>query len=263
MDQSKIARLFRTKWAGKEILCFKSLDSTNIKAKELAEAGYPSGTMVVAEHQTAGRGRRGRSWTSEEGTGIFMSLILRPEILPEKASMLTLICALAVSAGISQVTGQEVLIKWPYDIVMNGKKICGILTEMSLVSAKIHHIVVGIGINVSNRQFPEEISQVAGSLYTETGAYFSREKIIAAILENFERYYDFFQRTEDLSLVKNEYNGLLANKDKEVRVLDPKEPFEGKALGITEKGELIVDTTKGRRMVSGGEVSVRGIYGYV
>lgn len=263
MNQHEIAQSLQTEWMGQEIFCYNTLDSTNLKAKELAEAGYPSGTLVLAESQTAGRGRRGRDWTSEEGTGIFMSFILKSGLTIENASMVTLVCALAVSTGISQVIGQEAQIKWPNDIVMNGKKICGILTEMSVDSGKVGHVVVGIGINVSNLQFPEEIANTAGSLYTETGKFFQRAEIVGAILEKFETYYALFLKTQDLSLMQEEYNGLLANRNREVRVLDPREPFEGKALGITEKGELIVETPQGKQMVSGGEVSVRGIYGYV
>ena len=287
MNQHDIAQSSQTEWMGQEIFCYNTLDSTNVKAKELAEEGYPSGTLVIAESQTAGRGRRGRDWNSQEGTGIFMSFILKPELTSEpaeqnppglisasaeqnhsgltieNASMVTLVCALAVSMGISQVTGAEAQIKWPNDIVMNGRKICGILTEMSVVSGKVGHVVVGIGINVSNLQFPEEIANTAGSLYTETGKFFQRAEIVGAILEKFETYYALFLKTQDLSLMQEEYNGLLANRNREVRVLDPREPFEGKALGITEKGELIVETPQGKQMVSGGEVSVRGIYGYV
>lgn len=260
MNQSEIVCLLHTTWAGQQICCFESLNSTNQKAQELAEEGYPAGTLVVAENQTAGRGRRGRNWDSKAGMGIFMSLVLKPEISPEKAPMLTLVSALAVSKGISKITGECAQIKWPNDLVMKGRKICGILTEMS---PRLDYVVVGIGINVHNSDFSEEISQVAGSLYTETGKHFSRAKLVAAVLEAFEQYYELFLQREDLSLMMEEYNRLLVNQEKEVRVLDQVAPFSGIAKGITEKGELMVDTKNGRKLVSSGEVSVRGIYGYV
>ena len=236
----------------------------NTKAQELAEKGYPSGTLVVADKQESGKGRRGRSWVSPSGTGIFMTLMIKPDINPNNASMLTLVAALAVAKAITSVTGEEALIKWPNDIVINGKKVCGILTEMNAQFDYINHIVVGIGINVHNESFPEEISQMASSLMIEAGGKrFHRAQIIADTMSYFEQYYDTFLKTQDLSALVREYDELLVNRNKSVRVLDPKEPFDGKAMGITPKGELIVDTWESRKLVSSGEVSVRGIYGYV
>ena len=154
-------------------------------------------------------------------------------------------------------------IKWPNDIVMNGKKVCGILTEMSAQLDYINHVVIGIGINVQNESFPKEIEQVATSILMETGQHVNRAELIEAVLEQFERYYEIFLETEDLSGLVKEYNAHLINMQKQVRVLDPKEPYEAKAMGITPHGELIVDTWEGRKLVSSGEVSVRGVYGYV
>jgi BirA family biotin operon repressor/biotin-[acetyl-CoA-carboxylase] ligase len=190
--------------------------------------------------------------------------MIKPDINPNNASMLTLVAALAVAKAITSVTGEEALIKWPNDIVVNGKKVCGILTEMNAQFDYINHIVVGIGINVHNESFPEEISQMASSLMIEAGGKrFHRAQIIAETMSYFEQYYDTFLKTQDLSALVREYDELLVNRNKSVRVLDPKEPFDGKAMGITPKGELIVDTWESRKLVSSGEVSVRGIYGYV
>ena len=264
INDVELERIRKTKWAGCEIHYFDTIDSTNTKAKELAESGHPTGTLVVSEQQTAGRGRRGRSWESPSGIGIFMTLMLKPDINPNNASMLTLVAALAVAKAITSVTGEKALIKWPNDIVINGKKVCGILTEMNAQFDYINHIVVGIGINVHNESFPEEISQMASSLMIEAGGKrFHRAQIIAETMSYFEQYYDTFLKTQDLSALVREYDELLVNRNKSVRVLDPKEPFDGKAMGITPKGELIVDTWESRKLVSSGEVSVRGIYGYV
>lgn len=264
MTEAEIKSLMHTDWVAKEVLYFDTIDSTNTKAQELAEKGYPSGTLVVADKQESGKGRRGRSWVSPSGTGIFMTLMLKPDINPNNASMLTLVAALAVAKAITSVTGEEALIKWPNDIVVNGKKVCGILTEMNAQFDYINHIVVGIGINVHNESFPEEISQMASSLMIEAGGKrFHRAQIIAETMSYFEQYYDTFLKTQDLSALVREYDELLVNRNKSVRVLDPKEPFDGKAMGITPKGELIVDTWESRKLVSSGEVSVRGIYGYV
>lgn len=264
MTEAEIKSLMHTDWVAKEVLYFDTIDSTNTKAQELAEKGYPSGTLVVADKQDSGKGRRGRSWVSPSGTGIFMTLMIKPDINPNNASMLTLVAALAVAKAITSVTGEEAMIKWPNDIVVNSKKVCGILTEMNAQFDYINNIVVGIGINVHNESFPEEISQMASSLMIEAGGKrFHRAQIIAETMLYFEQYYDTFLKTQDLSALVREYDELLVNRNKSVRVLDPKEPFDGKAMGITPKGELIVDTWESRKLVSSGEVSVRGIYGYV
>lgn len=263
MDQTELESIHATEWAGCEIYYFDSIDSTNTKAKELAEEGHPSGTLVVADRQTAGKGRRGRSWESPSGIGIFMTLMLKPEINPNHASMLTLVAAMATTRAIRRVTGVPAMIKWPNDIVMNGKKVCGILTEMSAQFDYINHIVIGIGINVHNEDFPEEIAQTASSIYLESGQHIHRASLIEAFLEEFEDVYAEYLKTEDMEGLMKEYDSMLVNRGRQVRVLDPKEPFEGKAMGITKKGELIVDTWESRKLVSSGEVSVRGIYGYV
>ena len=252
MDKTELESIHATEWAGCEIYYFDSIDSTNTKAKELAEEGHPSGTLVVADRQTAGKGRRGRSWESPTGIGIFMTLMLKPEINPNNASMLTLVAAMATTRAIRRVTG-----------VPNGKKVCGILTEMSAQFDYINHIVIGIGINVHNEDFPEEIAKTASSLYLESGQHIHRASLIEAFLEEFEDVYAEYLKTEDMEGLQKEYDAMLVNRGRQVRVLDPKEPFEGKAMGITKKGELIVDTWESRKLVSSGEVSVRGIYGYV
>lgn len=263
ISEEELKSMQKTAWVGQEIFCFPVLDSTNTKAKQLAEEGYPSGTLVVAEQQDAGRGRRGRDWASPRGVGIFMTLMLKPDILPNNASMLTLVAALAVAAAIRKCTGRPAGIKWPNDIVMNGKKVCGILTEMSAQIDYVNHVVVGIGINVHNESFPEDIAPIATSLYLETGVRYRRAALIEEIWEQFERYYAVFLQTQDLSGLVKEYEAHLVNMHQSVRVIDPKEPFDGRAMGITPRGELMVDTWESRRLVSAGEVSVRGIYGYV
>ena len=264
MDAAELKSIWKPKWVGCEILYFDSIDSTNTKAQELAEKGYPSGTLVVADKQIAGKGRRGRNWESPSGCGIFMTLMLKPDINPNNASMLTLVSALAVAKALADITGKDAKIKWPNDIVIDGRKVCGILTEMSAQFDYINNIVIGIGINVNNSSFPEEISATASSLRLLSGGKkYRRAEIIEKIMEYFEKYYSIFLETEDLSALVNDYDAMLVNMKKQVKVLDPKEPFEGKAMGITKTGELIVDTWESRKLVSSGEVSVRGIYGYV
>ena len=264
MTEAELASCIRSKWCGREIRYFSETDSTNIQAKRLAELGAAHGCLVVADSQTAGRGRLGRNWTSDPGTGIWMSLILRPSISPVCASMLTLVAALAVSAGISRSTGQEIQIKWPNDLVCRRKKLCGILTEMSTELDYIHYVVTGIGINVNNREFPDEIKETAGSLYAKTGVRVQRSSLICSIMSAYERYYQMFVAAEDLSGLAEEYNRKLVNLGRTVRVLEPGREYAGTALGIDCQGQLLVETPEREvRQVISGEVSVRGIYGYV
>ena len=264
LSQAEILSSIRGSWAGREILYLDEVDSTNTAAKKAAENGAVHGTLVVSERQTGGKGRRGRAWDSPRGTGIFMTLILRPNMAPVHASMLTLVAALAVADGIRECTGAESLIKWPNDIVMSGKKICGILTEMSADPDCINYVAVGIGINVNMEEFPEEIRGVAASIFTETGKKTKRSLLISAVMAAFERYYEVFMKTTDMSGLLEDYNGKLANCGRTVRVLDPAGEYSGTAIGIDREGELLVEMegTTVRRVLS-GEVSVRGIYGYV
>ena len=263
LSKNELVSIRKTKWVGTEICYFDVTDSTNTQAKSLGEGDAPNGTLVVAGKQESGRGRRGRSFESPAGTGIFMTLLLRPEIEPQNASMLTLVSALAVAKGIEHMVDLPVQIKWPNDIVINVKNVCGILTEMSAQMDYVNYIVIGIGINVGNEEFPEEIKDVATSIYLESGKHVNRAMLIEKIWEEFEDYYELYEKTQDLSSLVKEYDSYLVNRGQKVRVLDSKEPYEGKAMGITDRGELIVDTWEARRLVSAGEVSVRGVYGYV
>ena len=265
---SKDLILQDTKWIGKQRYHFAEIDSTNKKAKELAAAASMHGALITADTQTAGVGRRGRSWSSESSCGIYMSLILQPDIETGQAPMLTLVAALAVAKAVDEclkhcACKETVRIKWPNDIVMNAKKICGILTEMTLENNRIASVVIGIGINVCNQDFPNEIAATASSLYLETGLQFEKEALLSSIWKQFECYYERFLQTRDLSLLKEEYETYLVNKGKKVTVLEPKGAYTGTAMGITNRGELLVDTNGRIETVFGGEVSVRGIYGYV
>lgn len=264
LSEAELLSCLETEWAGGRIVYFDATDSTNAQAKRLAEAHAPHGTLVVSDRQDGGKGRRGRSWASPSGVGIWMSLILRPKIDPSLASMLTLVAALAVRKGILEETGLSPLIKWPNDLVLNGKKICGILTEMSTELMEIQYVITGIGINVNQKEFPPEIRDTATSLSLEAERSFRRSSLIAAILKAFEKDYAAFLKTGDLSLLLEEYNACLVNRGKEVCILDPSGEYRAVAEGIDENGSLLVTLPDGtRREIISGEVSVRGIYGYV
>ena len=261
-NENTISDQIHTKWAGKTVHFAQEPDSTNLWIKRLAKEGAPQGTLALAEFQSAGRGRLGRSWEVPEGTSVMMSILLRPEFEPQYAPMLTLVMGMAVAKAV-KLLGFEVSIKWPNDVVVSHKKICGILTEMGVRDGKIDYAVIGVGINVNIREFPAEMEDKATSLYLESGREFDRSQIPGLVMEAFENYYEKFAATCNLSGLKAEYESILANYNQPVRVL-AKEPYEGIARGITDSGELLVEKTDGTVVeVSAGEVSVRGLYSYV
>ena len=259
-----IKSCLETTWMAKNLEYYDEIDSTNTRAKALGEAGGADGTLFVAETQTAGKGRRGRCWQSPAGSSISMSILLRPKMNPSDAPMLTLVMAYASTIALREKTGLDIGIKWPNDLVMNGKKISGILTEMSTQIDYINHVTIGVGINVNLTEFPEEIRETATSLRLECGHVVKRAPLIAAVMKRFEQNYTVFLEHGDLSGLKERYSELLVNKDREVRILGAKEQYNAYALGINQTGELIVRKEDGtEEAVYAGEVSVRGVYGYV
>lgn len=239
------------------------IDSTNLEAGRLADE-ISHGTVIVAEKQTAGRGRRGRSWLSKSGENLYFSLLLKPDFAPGLASMLTLVMALAVAEAIDAVYNCNCLIKWPNDIVLHGKKICGILTEMQLEAGRIKHVIVGVGVNVNQTEFAAEGLVYAGSLCGELGVEVDKQKVLRAVLDRFKGLYQAFCQEGSLKSIQKAYEAKLANYGKEVNVLEPKGAYQGIALGINDKGELLVRRTDGTvEEVFAGEVSVRGLWGYV
>ena len=253
----------------REVVYYDETDSTNNEAKRAAERDNAAdGTLYITESQTGGRGRRGRNWVSPAGSGIWMSLLLRPDIAPVNASMLTIVAAMAVQEAIHKVLTEdghdaECSIKWPNDIVLNKKKVCGILTEMSAEMDYIHYVVIGMGINVNTTEFDDSIKATASSLYLETGDHLKRSRIVAAFSESFAKYYDTFVKTQNLAGLKEDYNSMLVNKGGDVKAIYADKEIVGKALGINDEGELIIKTDEGEKIIRTGEVSVRGLYGYV
>lgn len=262
--QNELESRMDTEWAGHPVSFYETINSTNLRAKLDADNGAPEGALVVADMQTAGRGRRGRTWSSPAGMNVYFTLILKPRYVPDKASMVTLVMALAVAEGIRETCGVEAGIKWPNDIVVNGKKVCGILTEMSVEKDFIHHVVIGVGINVGLQEFAPELADTATSLQAECGRKVPKAALVANIMKAFEKYYESFREKTDLSDLVDSYNKMLVNRGKTVRVLDPKGEYSGVAEGINELGELLVELPDGHvENVYAGEVSVRGVYGYI
>ena len=269
LSASEIASRLTTRWAGRKLYYLDTTGSTNNDAKRMGEEGEPHGTTVVADIQTAGKGRRGRSWQSLSGTSLSFTILLRPDFAPDKASMITLVMALSVAEAVGEITGTVAGIKWPNDIVMNKKKICGMLTEMTMTPEmdEIQYVVVGAGINVNNaspEEFQEEVRPTATSMRIETGQQYNRANLLNQVLLRFEENYEIFLKTLDLSGLREQYQKYLLNMGAQVRVLDPAGEYTGISEGIDNRGELIVVKENGERIpVYAGEVSVRGLYGYV
>lgn len=269
IDEKKLTGLLGNCPIGGQLIMKESTDSTNLDIERAAEEGAPHGLVAVAEQQTAGKGRRGRSWVSPPGENLYFSMLLIPKLAADQASMVTLVMALAVAGAVKRA-GLDAKIKWPNDVVVNGKKICGILTELFFKKDGSYYVVIGTGINVNQKGFPEEIQETATSLYREkreqTGAdgLLDRESLLADVLQLFSCYYDRLEECGNLSGLRREYESLLANYEQQVEVLDPKGTWKGIALGIDDVGELLVRHEDGQvEAVYAGEVSVRGIYGYV
>ncbi len=275
MSRDEILDRLRSEYMGRSLYYYDETDSTNARIGDLAGAGAPDGTLAVADKQTAGRGRRGRGWDSPPGMNIYMSLLLRPDMDPSDAPMITILMALAVCESATEVIGGEnagddtpaARIKWPNDIVIRGRKVCGILTEMNMEAGCISGVIVGVGINVNQGErtlFPEEIRDTATSLKLECGHAIDRSILIAMIMERFEDLYGRFTDSGDLAYLTDRYDELLVSRDREVRVLDPQGEYTGISRGIDDRGELLVETPDGEvHRVYAGEVSVRGLYGYV
>ena len=274
-NREELDRTMDTVWAGKPLIYKEETGSTNTDLFRLSDEGAAQGTIEVTSRQTAGKGRRGRTWISPPDVNVYMSILLTPAIRPDTAPMLTLVMALAVYEACEELyreSDQELRfgIKWPNDIVVSAgggpyRKICGILTEMRLEEMEIRDIVIGIGLNVNQTEFPEEIRETAGSLSLALGHPVNRAELTAAVWRHFEEVYKTYLETQSLEPLRERYECGLVNRGRKVRVLDPAEPFEGTAMGITSSGELIVCTEDGSadRFVGTGEVSVRGVMGYV
>lgn len=253
-----------TRWLGETIIYRDSMDSSNTQAKRMGEDGAENGILVVTDCQTAGKGRRGRSWVSPVGVNCYYTVLLRPDIPAEKASMITLVAALALAKAIKETAQLETLIKWPNDVIANGKKLCGILTESSTDLEYINYLVVGIGVNCNQTDFPDEIKETASSIQLETGRKVNRCQLLGSFLTYFERYYEVFLKTEDLSQLEEAYNSLLVNRGREVKIIEKGCERVLTAIGIDQNGALLVKDEEGRQeAIISGEVSVRGLYGYV
>jgi len=260
----EIEEYLTTNFIGRNIYYFESLASTNTKAKEIA-LNEQEGTIIIAEEQTKGKGRLGRNWISPKKKGIWMSIILKPKLLPSEVAKLTLIGAVAVNRGLEDM-GVGSYIKWPNDILIDGKKVCGILTEMTCELNMINFVVMGIGINVNldREDFSEELRDKATSIRLATGEEVDRKRLVGSILNYLEELYIPFEERGDISKTIEICRKKSILIGREVKVIRGDEELIGKALDIDDEGQLIVEFKDGKiKKLFSGEVSIRGLEGYI
>ena len=264
ITKDKIYEHLRTDIFARDITYYDETDSTNTRAKLAAEEGAVHGALFVANRQNAGKGRKGHSWNSDKGTTISMTYLLKPSVDISCVSAITIVSAVAIARAFDRVKGLKPQIKWPNDVLSNGKKLVGILTEMSSEGLDINYVVVGIGINVYNSQFPEDIADKATSIFIENGEGYDRSRLIAEISNEFEVLYNEFVKNRNLEFIVDEYNSYLVNKDRQVYVIEGEKKNVYTACGLSPDGGLLVKDEQGAtHNIISGEVSVRGIYGYV
>jgi len=241
-------RLYGTPFA-RRIYHFFKIDSTNSVAMRLGESGEPHGTIVLAEEQTAGRGRAGREWTSEKSAGIYCSILLRPPIPPAHAPLLTLVAGLAARDAAAEDLDTLPDIRWPNDLLVGGRKVCGILTEMRAEPDRIHYAVIGIGMNVNQSKMPEELSDIATSLRIETGKIHSRLELLIRLLRSVDRYYNQFLADGAAPILRRFAEVSSYFKGKRVRITTATETFTGTTAGLEPSGVLRVARDDGREIV--------------
>ncbi len=249
---------------GRELFHFDEIDSTNNYAKKMANEGCPHGTVIVAERQKLGRGRVGRQWQSDNNSGLWFSIVVRPDLEPERVQIITLAASIAVVEGARSELGINCGIKWPNDIILDSSKLGGILTELSAEPGHVNYVVVGIGINVNQTlsDFDTDLQNKATSIYIKTGKKCSRVKLLSSILSSFEEIYGAFLKGRAEEII-NRWNRYSVTIGKEVKIVSKDIEYIGTAQSIASDGKLVVKCKDGKTInVSAGEVQVRGLLGY-
>ena len=258
INKMEISSILETKFLGKNLIYLDSTNSTNEILKLEAENNVPDGTVIISNMQTKGKGRMGREWNSEKNVGIYLSILLKPNIDPRKSPIITLLAGISVCEACREITELDIKLKWPNDIIYKNKKISGILTEMNSEIQSINYIIVGIGVNVNNSKFPNNIENIATSLSKESGKKIKRKILIAKILKNFENYY--IEYIKDCNFLKfiNKYKYLCDTINKEINVISIDKKYEATAINISENGELIIQRNNGKiEKIFSGEISIR------
>jgi len=241
---------------GHKIIHYFRTDSTNSAALALDAQSGPHGTVVIAEEQTAGRGRLGRNWYSEKSSGIYASIILRPPLSPAAAPILTLLAGVAVHRAVGSAAGLKADIRWPNDVLVTGKKVCGILTEMKAEVDRLHMVVLGIGINVNHSSMPEDLREIATSLALESGRHYSRLHVLAELLGSVERYYHMLLREGPAAIVREWSAASSYAEGKRVRVKAGENDYSGVTAGLDASGALKIRRDDGRQeLLVAGEIT--------
>lgn len=262
LNKEEITIDLKTDCIGQNFFVFEEVDSTNERAKQLAFQGSPEGTIVLTEKQTKGKGRLSRYWESPQGKGLWFSIILRPALKPFLAPQLTFVSAVAVCRALRNITGLEVFIKWPNDIVCKGRKICGISTELNAEIDVINYVIVGIGVNVKQNidDFPEELKGKAISLKMASDYEYRRKEVLQNILFEYEIEYKHYLQN-GFSNVLDNWREMNTTLGREVIVKAIDEEYSGIAVDVDEEGYLMVENERGIFRVVAGDVSIRRIDG--
>ena len=254
IDISALEQKLNIERIGRPLRFFPEIDSTNEEIKRNLAENLPEGAAVIADHQTHGRGRQGRSWHSEPGTGLYLSTLLKPNLPPEDLACLTLMVGVATVSAIQQQTSAPAKLKWPNDILLNGKKLAGILCECIAQSGYTPAVIVGIGINLNHTRFPENIQDIATSLKLETGKNVNRTELALSLLQNLDsEYEDFLQgKMENLIRKWTEQSDMFG---KTVTVNQKGKTLTGVAMGLNPQGKLILQTPDGKQhLLDSGEL---------
>jgi BirA family biotin operon repressor/biotin-[acetyl-CoA-carboxylase] ligase len=256
IDKNQIINQLNTKTFGHTVFSFDSIDSTNTFAKQLRQNEAPHGTLIIAEEQTAGRGRLQRNWVSPNGKNLLFSLVFYPDFSMEKVSLLPFAGSLAIVDAIETITGLSSTCKWPNDVLINGKKVCGMLLESTLGNSVQGKIVLGVGLNVNQEEFSEELKFKASSLQIESGVAVDRVPLLQKILEELEHRYEQLSNFPSRQLL-NDWRMKALLFGKKITVLESEFSFAATAIDIAEDGSLIIETDDGRkRNIFAGDVSL-------
>jgi BirA family biotin operon repressor/biotin-[acetyl-CoA-carboxylase] ligase len=253
-----LEKFFAGKLIGHKINFYPKIGSTNDEAFDLAAAGSPEGTVVIADSQTEGKGRLQRVWHSPSGSNIYTSIILRPNLEPDRAPQISILTGVAVAEVIDNFCPGMVNLKWPNDVLLKGKKVCGILAQLKTSASRVDFIILGIGININinYNQLPQDIKNTATSLAIETGRKISRQELIISLYENLAKWYKKLMKG-GFSAVKEKWLSMAPMIGQRVQIMSGNEVVSGKALGIDEQGSLLLLTAEDRRIkISAGDATI-------
>lgn len=258
LSASEIRRGIQTKIIGKEILVFDEVDSTNDIAMEMGAKGAEDGLVVVAESQSHGKGRLGRTWISPKGVNLYVSILLRPGFSPHQASALTMMASVATATAIIRTTGLDVEIKWPNDILVGRKKVSGILTEMNAEEERIHYVVIGVGVNVNMKEedFPDNLRMPAASLMECKGGRVDRSDLLCALLESMDSNFEALKNEGVMSIIPK-WRKLCGTLNKKIKIVLPGDVITGVAEDVTQEGGLVITIEEGlTRVIYAGDVTL-------